>query len=925
MSSNNPRMRTAALIIAMSLLAALVASAASAADTLSTTGIRIVTIPPGTNMTATAIVDDTIALEGDTGIWPGSGPVVRLRSDLPPGATNITVEGMNASSEVVGSYKIGNIQHAYKWSSDDGYTAIPEPEGMVSDSSLFEARGISDDGWIVGIYRAEAETCGFDEINPCGFLATPGLSGYVVTTFVQPPVEYAYFGAEDIELVTAGGTTGHVAVGFGLVWSDIDPANTWTLLDRGSTPPPTYLNAVDVNRSGQIVGTVWASGAGADVVGGTWSTPVAPLASLNPLVGHTSSTPQAINDSGQIVGSSRAASGEETAVLWTGLTPNPIDLGHISEVTTFSSANAINEAGVIVGVSNGDAVIWDTSGVYQVGSVIEIEPIPDVARGPSEIVELTFTATGASTPTFELFAGAPPDLLPPPGDAFLYNKTGTSVDFLWFTPNQPGEFTFTLRVSGTDPNIPAATETFTVTVTGGSSLTITIDETVGVGDIILTKLPVAISIVEAIGVVDNQTVRPPIVVSISESIAVNDAPIVRPPVLISISESIGVTDSPSIHPPIVLTITEQVGVADAVTVNPTLRIVITEFVGVSDIVTVQPPVTITIGETISVNDAFDAEPQDPAGDADGDGIANGLDGVITGTGTFEPQSSTYSEAFTDQHAGGTTHGAILARNALPVTIYDPSGGTQRIGIDVGGTYPNGFAEFDLCDLPGMVSIWAGSSTTIVCGSLTASVATGLLTYQTSDDALIEVRAGSTALITDNGDGITVAAIVGAVFVHVNGELFEILEGETVSDPGSLGSTDRDNDGLTDAEEALTGTDPSNPDSDGDGILDGIDASWLAQTIHEVPSREFRPWFAKLVLQLQTVALDLSIRSGNRSRSLSILDGLRSRFDGCGTARDRNDWVRSCEWQITLQEVSHLLSRNISVMELPKPHRRNRWR
>src|SRR5690606_6901565 len=32
--------------------------------------------------------------------------------------------------------------------------------------------------------------------------------------------------------------------------------------------------------------------------------------------------------------------------------------------------------------------------------------------------------------------------------------------------------------------------------------------------------------------------------------------------------------------------------------------------------------------------------------------------------------------------------------------------------------------------------------------------------------------------------------------------------------------DRDNDGLSDAQEALLGTDPDNPDSDGDGLLDG---------------------------------------------------------------------------------------------------------
>lgn len=44
--------------------------------------------------------------------------------------------------------------------------------------------------------------------------------------------------------------------------------------------------------------------------------------------------------------------------------------------------------------------------------------------------------------------------------------------------------------------------------------------------------------------------------------------------------------------------------------------------------------------------------------------------------------------------------------------------------------------------------------------------------------------------------------------------------------GPQGPLDRDNDGLTDDEEALFGTDPNNPDTDGDGIIDGRDLAPL---------------------------------------------------------------------------------------------------
>ena len=51
-------------------------------------------------------------------------------------------------------------------------------------------------------------------------------------------------------------------------------------------------------------------------------------------------------------------------------------------------------------------------------------------------------------------------------------------------------------------------------------------------------------------------------------------------------------------------------------------------------------------------------------------------------------------------------------------------------------------------------------------------------------------------------------------------------GLTGSAPGAAGSLDLDNDGLTNDEEKLFGTDPLNPDTDGDGIMDGRDLAPL---------------------------------------------------------------------------------------------------
>lgn len=66
-------------------------------------------------------------------------------------------------------------------------------------------------------------------------------------------------------------------------------------------------------------------------------------------------------------------------------------------------------------------------------------------------------------------------------------------------------------------------------------------------------------------------------------------------------------------------------------------------------------------------------------------------------------------------------------------------------------------------------------------------------------------------IASTQSGVTVSGING---------------GFTGGAPTSAGVLDRDNDGLTDAEEALLGTDPDNPDTDGDGIRDGRDLAPL---------------------------------------------------------------------------------------------------
>lgn len=546
------RPRLGLVVAGVFLLATLIATTAGAVDTVSTSGVRIVTVPVGADTAAVAMVGDAIALQHGVkpgGLWPGSGPLIRIANDLPAGA-NIAIKDMNASLEVVGSYLLGGVRHAFVWSAANGATEIPDPTGIVVDPNIFEARGISDDGWIVGTYQAEALTCGYDQVNPCGFLATPDGSGsYDVTTLTGHPGPILYFDAQDIEQATVDGISQHIAVGFGLAWSDIAG---WTVLDTGDSNPTTSVIGNDVNRNGELVGI---SISGADVRAAYWSAPDASKTDLGLLSGDARSDALAINDSGMIVGFSGTDSTEGTAVVWPNPTSAPEDLGHLGEGINYSIAYGLNEDGIIVGVSGaepmGDAVIWDRQGDYEVGPVIQIDSIPDQTVAPGALVDITVTSSGAQLPVYELFEDEPPDLTnPPPPEVFFGAIAGTDdYQFFWATPAELGDHTFTVRVTDAfDPSIPGATETFTITIGQETSVDINVGESIVVTDELIPPGAALIQLTEDIGVGDTVAVRPPVSIGIVEDIAVSDSPVLSPALQIGISETVSVSDGVLVSP-----------------------------------------------------------------------------------------------------------------------------------------------------------------------------------------------------------------------------------------------------------------------------------------------------------------------------------------------------------------------------------------
>lgn len=124
-----------------------------------------------------------------------------------------------------------------------------------------------------------------------------------------------------------------------------------------------------------------------------------------------------------------------------------------------------------------------------------------------------------------------------------------------------------------------------------------------------------------------------------------------------------------------------------------------------------------------------------------------------------------------------------------------------------------------------------------------------------------------------------------------------------------GLPDPDNDGLTNEQEAALGTDPNNPDSDGDRIRDGLDPDIIAGVIGALPVQVFKSGGLRTAALNRLADVEHATAQGHFDVAAHELENLRRLMDGCPPKADNNDWIIHCAAQIKVRNVLDILLAN----------------
>lgn len=186
-------------------------------------------------------------------------------------------------------------------------------------------------------YKASSIVFSFGLLLSLGF--SPMASAYVSFTSLGIGMATAINDAGQVV-----GYSGTYAAPIATLWNGSTPTTL-------STPEGSWSIASDINNLGQVVGVI-GSGTGAAGISQAafWNGGITTI--LGSVGGQYAA--HGINDAGQIVGYTfYPANSNNQAILWNGNTPTILGAQ--------SFASAINNTGQVVGFSNGQATLWNSS------------------------------------------------------------------------------------------------------------------------------------------------------------------------------------------------------------------------------------------------------------------------------------------------------------------------------------------------------------------------------------------------------------------------------------------------------------------------------------------------------------------------------------------------------------------------------------
>jgi len=218
---------------------------------------------------------------------------------------------------------------------------------------------------------------------------------------------------------------------------------------------------------------------------------------------------------------------------------------------------------------------------------------------------------------------------------------------------------------------------------------------------------------------------------------------------------------------------------------------------------------------------------------DNDGIDADIDGTYVTS--FNDQSASFSNNFTDQHLGGTTFGTIVDRGGHIVVVSD-----RPFGVFMGATGGTGTAQIRTCDSPEVtVELDDGELFIELCGSFTGETlmgSTGSVVVTFGINMSVTIPEGAIAFVDELPGSIILISNEGEsgdpdITIDDDGDITNLGP----EDPPFMTIPDADDDGVADDVDLCLDTTPGanvdvngcadlQVDADGDGVCDPEAAS-----------------------------------------------------------------------------------------------------